>query len=168
MRRGLVLLVAAALAAGARAEGGAKATVEDGKVVALEYTLWLEDGKLVDTNVGAEPLVIVQGQGEIFVGLEHAIAGMAVGESRQGVLAPKEAYGEVDPHLFVEVDAARIPEADRHSGAQVFYRDESGARKVVRVYEVHGDRAVIDMNHALAGNRIRYQVRVLKIQDAAR
>ena len=161
------MLLAAGLAAAARAEDGAK-IVEDGKVVAIEYTLRLENGKIVDTNVGDAPLVIVQGHGEVFVGLERAIAGMAVGESKQGVLAPKEAYGEVDPHLFVEVETSRIPEADRHAGAQVFYRDASGARKVVRVYEVHGDHVVIDMNHALAGNEIHYEVRILKVEEPAR
>src|SRR5215470_16583170 len=103
MRRVFAALLAASLAAVAHAEGSAHAAVEDGKVVAIEYTLSLEDGKIVTTNVGGEPLVLVQGHGEVMPGLERAIAGMAVGESKQGVLAPEEAYGKVDPKLFVEV-----------------------------------------------------------------
>src|SRR5262245_29390539 len=113
MRRVTAALLAAGLAAAAaRAGDAASARVEDGKVVAIEYTLSLESGKVVATNVGAAPLVLVQGRGEVFVGLERAIAGLGVGEAREGVIPAKEAYGEVDPKLFVEVEAARIPEAD--------------------------------------------------------
>jgi FKBP-type peptidyl-prolyl cis-trans isomerase SlyD len=162
MRRVIAALLAASLASVARAEGSA--AVEDGKVVAIEYTLALEDGKVVATNVGGEPLVLVEGRGEVFSGLERALAGMAVGESKQGVLAAKEAYGEVDPKLFVEVEATRIPEADRHAGAQVMMRDGSGREKLVRIHEVRGDRVVVDLNHALAGNPIRYEVRVLRVE----
>src|SRR5262249_61978495 len=109
MRRVTVLL-AAGLAAAARAQAGASsAVVEDGKVVALEYTLRLEDGKIVDTNVGAAPLVLVQGHGEVMVGLERAIAGMAVGESKRGVLQPAEAHGEGDAERLVEVETSRTP-----------------------------------------------------------
>ena len=138
--------------------------VEDGLVVAVEYTLKLEDGSVVDTNVGSEPLVIVQGRGEVFPGLERALAGMAVGESKHGVLAPADAYGEVDPKLFVDVELSSIPETDRHVGAQIFARDASGERRVVRVYEIHGDRAIVDMNHALAGNAIAYEIKVLRVE----
>ena len=163
MRPTVAALLAASLASVARAEGSA--AVEDGKVVAIEYTLSLEDGKVVSTNVGGEPLVLVEGRGEVFSGLERAIAGMTVGESKRGVLAPKEAYGEVDPKLFVEVEASQIPEADRHEGAQVFARDAAGGRRVVRIHEVRGNHIVVDLNHALAGNPIKYEVRVLKVED---
>src|SRR5262249_16715764 len=92
MRRVTVLL-AAGLAAAARAYAGASSpVVEDGKVVALEYTLRLEDGKLVDTNVGATPLVLVQGRGEGMVGPEHAIAGIAVRGTQGGGPAPAGAH----------------------------------------------------------------------------
>ena len=161
-------LAAAMVSLPVYAEEPAKAAVADGKVVAIEYTLRLEDGKLVATNVGETPLVLVQGRGEVFPGLERAIAGMAPGETKQGTLAAAEAYGEVAPELFVEVESARIPEPDRHVGAQVFFRDESGARRVVRIHEVRGDRVTVDLNHALAGNPIRYEVRVLRVEDAPR
>ena len=163
--RALAVLLAAGLAASASAEETSPATVADGKVVAIEYTLALEDGRVVATNVGGEPLVLVQGHGELMPGLERALAGMAVGEAKQGALAPTEAYGEVDPANFVEVEAARIPEADRRLGAQVFMRDGAGEPRVVRIHELRGDRVVIDLNHALAGNPVRYEVRVLKVED---
>jgi FKBP-type peptidyl-prolyl cis-trans isomerase 2 len=162
-----ISVAAAALlqgAAAARAEEPARPVVADGRKVSIEYTLELEDGTTADTNVGTAPLVYEHGAFELMAGLEKALAGMAVGESKQGTLAPEEAYGEVDPELFQEVETSRIPEQDRRAGANLFYRDETGDRQLVRVHEVRGDRTVIDFNHPLAGHEIRYSVKVVKIE----
>jgi FKBP-type peptidyl-prolyl cis-trans isomerase 2 len=151
-------------AAAARGEEPARLVVADGRKVSIEYTLELEDGTSAGTNVGAEPLVYEHGALEIVPGLEKALAGMAVGESKRGTLAPEEAYGRVDPGLFQEVETSRIPEQDRRAGANLFYRDETGDRQLVRVHEVRGDRIVIDFNHPLAGHAIRYAVKVVRIE----
>ncbi len=36
-------------------------TVSDGKTISMEYTLTLEDKKVLDTNVGGQPLDFTQG-----------------------------------------------------------------------------------------------------------
>ena len=97
-------------------------------------------------------------------GLERALDGMAAGESKQGTLEPEEAYGAIDPELFQEVEAARIPEESRRAGAKLSYRDGRGESRRVRVHEVRGDRIVIDMNHPFAGSDVRYEVKVLKVE----
>ena len=53
-------------------------TVSKGKVVALEYTLKLEDNQVVDTNVGKNPLTYTQGADQIIPGVESAVEGMTV------------------------------------------------------------------------------------------
>jgi FKBP-type peptidyl-prolyl cis-trans isomerase 2 len=88
---------------------------------------------------------------------------MAVGESKRGTLEPAAAYGAIDSRLFVEVDVARIPEADRRVGARLRYRDEYGESKLVRVHELRGDRVVVDMNHPYAGSAVAYEVKVVAI-----
>src|SRR5262249_22264152 len=125
----------------------------------------LEDGKIVDTNVGAAPLVLVQGHGEVMVGLERAIAGVAVGEAKRGGVQPAGGHGGGDAKRFGEGENSRIPEARRPTGAQVFMVDAAGERRVVRIYEMRGEHVVVDTNHALAGNPIQYEVRVLRVED---
>jgi FKBP-type peptidyl-prolyl cis-trans isomerase SlyD len=169
--RGGIPIAAAALGAAAvlsagrgPAEEPSRAVVAAGLKVSIEYTLRLEDGTLVETNAGEEPHVYLHRAEELLVGLERALEGMGVGEVRQGTLAPAEAFGEIDPELFVEVESERIPEADRRTGAWLDYEDGSGEAQRVRVHEVRGDRIVVDMNHPYAGSHVRYEVRVLKIE----
>ena len=165
MRSGIAGLAAALLvSAAATAQQAPPASVASGKRVTIEYSLRLADGTLAKSNVGGDPLVYTHGAGELMPGLERALDGMAVGESKQGTLEAREAYGAIDPDLFQEVDAARIPEQDRKSGAKLYYRDEWGQRQLVRVHEVRGDRIVIDMNHPYAGSDVRYEVKVLGIE----
>lgn len=138
--------------------------VAAGRKVSIEYTLRLEDGTLADSNVGGPPLVYTQGTASLLPGLERALEGMVPGESKQGTLEAAEAYGAIDPNLFQQVAAERIPEQERRVGAQLAYRDEKGERRLVRVHEVRGDRIVVDMNHPYAGSDVRYEVRVLKVE----
>jgi FKBP-type peptidyl-prolyl cis-trans isomerase 2 len=152
-------------AAMAPAEEAARSVVAVGKQVSIRYTLRLEDGTIVESNVGeADPFAYQHGTGDLLPGLERALDGMAVGESRRGTLAPEDAFGAVDSALFVEVEAARIPEQDRRAGAWLDYRDEHGERQRVRVHEVRGDQIVIDMNPPYAGSSVRYEVEVVKIE----
>lgn len=161
----LVLAAAALLpAAAAPAEEPARAVVAAGRRASIAYTLRLEDGTIVESNVGEAPFVYAHGGGELLPGLERALDGMAVGESKQGTLSAAEAFGEIDAGLFVEVETARIPEEQRKVGSWLDYRDESGERQRVRIHELRGERIVVDMNHPYAGSPVRYQVEVLKIE----
>ena len=160
---GLAVLVALLAPTPAPAQERAP-VVGPGSRVSLEYTLRLDDGSLADSNVGGEPLAYVHGSGTLLPGLERALEGMAVGESKQGTLAPEDAFGKVDAALFVEVETSRIPERDRRAGAWLDYRDEHGERQRVRVHEVRGDRIVVDMNSPYAGSPIAYEVEVVKIE----
>ncbi|TFG94920.1 MAG: hypothetical protein E4H11_05915, partial [Myxococcales bacterium] len=141
------------------AQDAAPTLVGAGKRVSIEYTLRLEDETLAATNVGEAPLVYAQGAGNILPGLERALEGMAVGDSKQGTLGPKDAYGEIDAQLFQEVETSRIPEQDRRVGAKLLYREEASEPRLVRVHEVRADGIVIDLNHPYAGSEIRYDVK---------
>ena len=135
-----------------------------GRRVSIEYTLRLDDGTIAETNAGDAAHVYEHGADELLPGLERALEGMAAGESKQGTLSADEAFGAIDPELFVEIETERIPEPDRRVGARLDYRDGNGEPQRVRVHEVRGDRIVVDMNHPYAGASVRYEVRVLAIE----
>jgi FKBP-type peptidyl-prolyl cis-trans isomerase SlyD len=167
MRSGTSVLATATLLfapAAGFAQDAAPARIGPGKRVSIVYTLHLEDDTLAASNVGSEPLVYVHGAGNILPGLERALDGLAVGDSKQGTLEAKDAYGEIDAQLFQEVETSRIPEQDRRVGAKLLYREETAQPRVVRVHEVRSDRIMIDMNHPYAGSDVRYDVTVLKIE----
>lgn len=49
--------------------------IEENKVVLIEYTVKTEEGVLVDTSEGNEPLAYLHGHRNIIPGLENALAG---------------------------------------------------------------------------------------------
>ena len=84
-------------------------TVSNGKVVSLEYTLTLEGGEVVDSNVGANPITYTQGANQIIRGVEAAVEGMEIGQAKQAVVPATEAYGDSDPNAFAEVPKEKLP-----------------------------------------------------------
>jgi FKBP-type peptidyl-prolyl cis-trans isomerase 2 len=149
--------------AAASAEEAKPASVAKGRQVSLEYTLTLDDGSTADTNVGGEPLVFEPGAQQILPALEEALDGMKVSESRKVTLPPEKGYGVVIPELVQEVDLEMIPVEARHAGAQLAAEDESGNRHFARVQEVREEKALVDMNHPLAGRTLVFEVKVLAI-----
>ena len=117
-------------------EGASPITISDGKTISLEYTLTLEDKKVLDTNVGGDPLNFTQGSHQIIPGLETALEGMKVGESKQVTVAPEQGYGSVNPQAVQEVPIEKIPEEARKIGAQLQGRDAQGRTVQARVSEV--------------------------------
>lgn len=138
-------------------------TIHEGARVAIEYTVKLEDGTTAITNVGGQPLVFVEGGHQILGALEQALAGSKAGDTKIVTLTPEQAYGAVDPKLFRTVPLEQIPEAARKAGAQLVTQDAQGARKMVRVREIRDGEVVLDLNHPLAGKKLRFEVRVLEI-----
>lgn len=138
--------------------------VEEGRSVSIEYTLKLEDGETVDSNVGGEALTYVQGRQQILPALEEALAGLEVDDSKEVRLTPEQGYGAVDPEAFRKVPASEIPEEARQAGAQLIARDDAGRQRPVRVHDVSGDEVTVDLNHPLAGQTLNFEVKILAIE----
>jgi FKBP-type peptidyl-prolyl cis-trans isomerase SlyD len=139
-------------------------TISEGRTVSMEYTVMLEDKKVVDTNVGGKPLVFIQGSRQIVPGVEKAIAGMKVGESKRITVSPAEAYGPALKEAFVEVERKKVPEKAWKVGALVQGRGVQGQIVRGRVVEIKGDTATIDFNHPLAGKTLHFEVKILEIK----
>ena len=63
--------------------------IKNGQKVRLEYTVFLEDGTQIDTNVGEDPLVFVLGAHQVFPALEQALLGLQVGIANRSSCRPK-------------------------------------------------------------------------------
>ncbi|TFG64367.1 MAG: hypothetical protein E4H32_03110, partial [Nitrospirales bacterium] len=78
-------------------------TVSDGKTISMEYSLTLEDKKVLDTNVGGDPMNFTQGSHQIIPGSESALEGMKVGECKQVTVDPDQGSGTINPQAVQEV-----------------------------------------------------------------
>ncbi|MDT7044287.1 peptidylprolyl isomerase [Candidatus Nitronereus thalassa] len=140
-------------------------TISHGKEVSLEYTLRLEDKKIVDTNVAAEPLVFTQGSMQIIPGLEKRLEGMAVGQEKQVVVTPEEGYGPVNPQAIIEVPKEQLPGDSLKVGQVLEGQDPTGKPMYAKVTEIRDKTAILDLNHPLAGQTLYFDVKVLNIKE---
>lgn len=140
--------------------------VESGKQISLEYTLKLDDGSTVDSNVGKAPLIFVMGAGSVLPGLESELMGLGLRQSKKITLSPEQGYGPVKDEAFDQVETERIPEDAREVGAILIAQDGQGGRIPVRVHQVGDEQITLDYNHPLAGKTLNFDVKVLGIEDA--
>jgi FKBP-type peptidyl-prolyl cis-trans isomerase SlyD len=137
--------------------------VEEGSQVGIEYTLTLEDGTQVDTNVGGDALRFEQGSGQIIPGLDKELLGMAVGDSKHVTVQPEEGYGPVNPEAYAEVPVSELPEGAREVGTPLTTRAEQGRTRRLTVHKIEGETATLDFNHPLAGKTLVFDVKVLEV-----
>jgi FKBP-type peptidyl-prolyl cis-trans isomerase SlyD len=139
--------------------------VTDGKNIFIEYTLKLEDGEVVDTNVGSAPMTFIQGKGQIVPGLEKELTGMKKGESKQVVVKPEDGYGKIRDNAIREVPKEKIPKEAHKAGEQIQGRTARGKVIPLTVKEVKEKTIVLDYNHPLAGKTLYFDVKIVDIKD---
>ena len=152
-------------------------TIEKGDIVWLEYDAWTvnpngtltlfdtthdevakKEGKFDEKKVYIEQPAVV-GRGRLFEGLESALIGAKVGESKEVLIPPEKAAGARDPRL-VELRTEREflrQEINPEVGMEVSVGGKHGI-----VTAVSAGRVRVDFNNPLAGKTLKYVVRVTR------
>jgi FKBP-type peptidyl-prolyl cis-trans isomerase SlyD len=141
--------------------------IQDGSFVAIEFTLTDDNGKVIESNVGKEPLTYLHGSGQIVPGLERELAGLKVGDQKKIVVKPEDGY-RPDPNAFQEIPKDKLPPEAQKVGTVLATKGPQGETIAMRVHEVKDKTIVVDFNHPLAGKTLNFDVKVTDIQSAAR
>ena len=135
------------------------------KAVTISYTLKDDQGEVLDTSEGREPLTYLHGTGNIVPGLEAALEGKTVGDAIQTTLTPEQGYGDRDEQQVRNVPLRKLPEGKVEVGMRYRIQTEEGYSAAL-VTAIRGDYATIDANHPLAGMTLHFDVKVLGVRDA--
>ena len=135
-------------------------------VVTVEYTLTDDQGEVLDTSAGQEPLAYLHGVGQIVPGLERALTGKSEGDTLDLTVEPVDAYGEHDPELVQGVPRSQFDAVDDlEVGVQLEASGPDGDH-MVTVVALDGDEVLLDGNHPLAGLTLHFDVKVIGVRDA--
>lgn len=136
--------------------------VQDDMVVLMDYTLTVE-GQEIDKG----PIEYLQGHGNIISGLETALNGMKIGESREVFVPAAEAYGEYDEESLVQISRDSFPpDFEISLGVPMRIRDEEGHVFSGTVTAISDDNVEFDMNHPLAGKDLHFKTTILELRPA--
>lgn len=136
------------------------------RVVTFHYTLKNASGETLESSFGSEPLVFLEGVGQIIPGLESAIKKMQPGDKQTVNVKAEEAYGAIEPEMIVEVPRAKLPKKDVAIGDQFHADAGDGRAQVVTVTKVTDTHITIDGNHPLAGQDLTFEVEIDSTRNA--
>jgi len=136
-------------------------------VAAFHYTLTDDQGQVIDSSEGREPLTYLHGTGQIVPGLEKAMAGRQAGDQFKVDVSPEEGYGVRHAELTQEVPKEAFQGVeDLQPGMQFQGRGPQGAINVT-VTKVEGNTVTVDGNHPLAGQTLHFAIEVTQVREAS-
>ena len=142
--------------------------VADNMAVSIHYTLTNDDGEVLDSSIGDEALVFLQGSGNIISGLEDALVGKVAGDKFNVRIAPEEAYGELMEDMIQVISRDMFEGIDDIEVGMQFHADVSSGSGIVTVVSIDDDNITIDGNHPLAGLALTFDVEVIDVRPATK
>ncbi len=143
-------------------------SIQNHQVVAMKYILRDPETKeIIDQSPEGQPLFFITGLGQIIPGLEAEIMKMNKGDKGTVLVKARDAYGEVNPDAFQEIDRAQLEHIDGLKEGMVLYgQDVDGNQIPVVISKVSDEKVTVDLNHPLAGKDLLFEVEIEDVRDA--
>jgi peptidylprolyl isomerase len=136
---------------------------KQGDTVRVHYTGTLPSGEEFDSSRNGDPLTFTLGAGTVIPGFDEAVAGMRVGEEKRVTIDAENAYGPRREELTLRVPREELPgDLKLHEGAQL-QMEQGDQVMVVTVRELDDESVTLDANHALAGEALTFDLRLVEI-----
>lgn len=135
------------------------------RVISFHYTLTDFQGTTLDSSAGREPLLYMEGSGQIIPGLERELASLKKGDKKTVKVPHKEAYGVRNEQLVIKTPKAQFPIKDVQVGQQ-FQLDGDPEGRPFTVMLANDQEVILDGNHPLASVDLVFDVEIAEIREA--
>lgn len=143
--------------------------IEKNRVVSMSYSILNKEGRLLEVRSPDDPVEFLVGHGHILQVLEDKIIGQTEGFMGQFVFSPDEAHGQYRTELVVQMDRAQFPpDIQIEKGMKFESVGPKGEPLALHVLDVQGETVLVDGNHPLAGETLKFEVKILEIREAAK
>jgi FKBP-type peptidyl-prolyl cis-trans isomerase SlpA len=134
----------------------------------LHYRLASADGVDMISTFNDNPATLQLGQGQLAPFLEACLIDMPEGAHQVFELPPEKAFGPRNPDLLQRVSRATLQEnsafdAEYKIGDLVDFAAPGGGRFAGVLREIDERGALFDFNHPLAGQPVRFEVKIIGI-----
>jgi FKBP-type peptidyl-prolyl cis-trans isomerase SlpA len=146
----------------------ASPVVTESAYLTLHYRLAGPDGTDIVTTFNDSPATLQMGTGQLAPFLEACLIGLPEGAHETFELPPEKAFGERNPELVQRVSRATLDENSQTGesyvlGDLVEFTAPSGGRFAGVLRAIDSDSALFDFNHPLAGQTVKFEVRIIGI-----
>ena len=143
--------------------------VQPGSFLTLHYRLAGPDGRAVVDTFADKPATLSLGSGQLAPAIEQRLLGLEEGAEAQFELPAGAAFGERNPEMLQRVKLSLLhqlgdPEAEYAVGDVVEFPTPDGQGAYAGVVREQGDGWLLfDFNHPLAGQAVRFDVKLLGV-----
>ena len=137
------------------------------KVVSIHYTLKDNKGTVLDSSQGQDPLLYIQGIGNLIPGMEEGLEGKSKGDKVEIKVSPEKGYGVRDERMTQKIPRTAFGGQEVKKGMQFEVGTKDG-KEVVTVTDVTLDTITVDANHPLAGQELNFSVEVMDVRNATK
>ena len=136
--------------------------IEIGDRVRIHYTAKLENGEVVESTRGREPVSFKIGSEALLPALQESLIGLAKGDRKKITLPPSKGFGERTAELVQELPKSSFEgKVDASAGDLVELKLRDGTQLLAVVDEMKEDSVILDLNHPLAGETLVYDIEVV-------
>ena len=136
--------------------------IQTGTTVTLHFSLALENGHIVDSNFEGNPATFSVGDGNLLPGFESSLLGLEVGDEREFIISPENAFGQHNAQNVQSVDRGNFDESDLEIGSILSFQNGDGELPGV-IIALEENLVMVDFNHPLSGKNIVFQVKIVEI-----
>ena len=133
-------------------------------LVTLHYRLGLTDDTILEDNFDGEPMTVKLGDSEMARGLELSLLGLKPDDVQTVDIGPELAFGYPDETLFRSLPRTDFdPDIELESGLIIEFSTDDGNTLPGTILEFNDIEVKIDLNHPLAGQTVRYRVKIIEV-----
>ena len=135
----------------------------------LHYRISLAlNGADVISTFGDRPATLTLGLGQLAEPLEQQLLGLSEGDQASFDLASGQAFGPRNPDLLQRISRSMLQShgelgASYQPGDLLDFAAPDGSRYAGVLKEIDATGALLDFNHPLAGQAIRFEVHILGV-----
>jgi len=133
-------------------------------LVTLHYRLGLTDDTILEDNFDDEPMTVKLGDSEMAKGLELSLLGLKPDDVQTVDIGPELAFGYPDETLFRSLPRSDFdPDVELEPGLIIEFSTDDGNTLPGTILEFNDIEVKIDLNHPLAGQTVRYSVKIIEV-----
>ena len=136
--------------------------IQTGTSVTLHFSLSLENGHIIDSNFEGNPATFSVGDGNLLPGFESSLLGLEVGDEREFIISPENAFGQHNAQNIQAVDRGNFEESELEVGSILSFQNGDGELPGV-IIAFEENQVMVDFNHPLSGKNIVFQVKIVEI-----
>jgi FKBP-type peptidyl-prolyl cis-trans isomerase SlpA len=142
--------------------------VTEAAYLTLHYRLASMDGSDIVSTFDDNPATLQLGMGQLAPFLEACLLGLPEGAHQTFELPPEKAFGPRNPDLIQRVSRATLAQNSQMGeeyvvGDLVDFAAPGGGRFAGVLREINSEDALFDFNHPLAGQSVKFEVKIIGI-----